>query len=136
MYPASAAIEKRDAAFAERGLGEKARAFHIDLPIVAVRKLGLPVDGGDVEDTLDPGNRSAQTRRVRQLAFETLDIEAFEERQIARGSDEGTNLVAGLSEQARQVASCEPVGTGDENFQSSLLPALWVANGWISPSIL
>ena len=99
VHPASAAIEKRDAAFPERGLGEKARAFHVDLPVIAIRKLGLPVDGGDVEDTLDPGNCRAQTRRVRKLAFETLDIEAFEERPIARAADEGADLVAGLSEQ-------------------------------------
>ena len=99
VYSASAAIEKRDAAFPERGLGEKARTFHVDLPVMAIRKLGLPVNGGDVEDTLDPGNRRAQTRRVGKLAFERLDIETLEERKIARAADEGADVVAGFSEQ-------------------------------------
>ena len=64
MHPAGAAIEKRDAPFRERSLSKKAGAFHVDLAVIAVRKLGFAVDGGDVEDSLDPGNRRAQTSRV------------------------------------------------------------------------
>ena len=75
-------------------------------------------------DTLDSGHRGPKTRRIGEVGFETLDVETGEKREVARAPNEGADLVARFAEKTRQVAPCEPVSASNENFQSSLLPAL------------
>lgn len=99
--PAGAAVEKRDPTFGKGRFGEKARSVDVDFPVGVVTQARFPVHRGDVEDAIDTTNRFAQTGAVRQVRFEAFDVDAVEEREIARFPYQSFDLVPGLTQQTR-----------------------------------
>ena len=85
---------------------------HLDVAIHGGRR---PELGRGVDHDLAAIRGTAYGFGVRQVGEDELTAELLEKGGIARGTDEGANSPAHLSEESRHVAADEPGAPGDQS---------------------